>query len=151
MIELYKKGKKKDEILGYIDGKKYLRSGRKKKLWGYLEGNVAKHKGGYPLLILRDDGVITLNEDWNYEEQGYLKNNEIRYIDTDDLIFSFHKEKGEIHNHINDKIIYLRGDGIETLDEIDFFGISSIILELFAGAPEGGDDESIIDLIFDDD
>jgi len=151
MIEIYEKGKKKDNSLGYVDGKKYRHSGKKKKLWGYLEENVAKHESGYPLLILRDDGTITLNEDWNYEEQGYLRDNEIHYSGSDELIFSFHKDKGEIHNHINNKTIYLRGEGIDALEKTDFFGICAIILEMFAGVPEGGDDESIVDILFDDD
>lgn len=150
MIEIYEKGKKKDISLGYVDGKKY-RYGKKKKLWGYLEDNVARDESGYPLLILKEDGTITLNEDWNYEEQGYLKDNEIRYSGSDELIFSFHKDKREIQNYVNNKTIYMRGEGIDELDEMDFFGISAILLEMFAGAPEGGDDESIVDIIFDDD
>ncbi|MFX1569136.1 MAG: hypothetical protein ACFFCV_12300, partial [Promethearchaeota archaeon] len=77
MIEAYEKGKKKDKVIGLIDGKKYL--SKKKKLWGYLDGNAAKDKSGYPLLYIKDDGKITLNEDWNFEEQGYLKENKIFY------------------------------------------------------------------------
>jgi hypothetical protein len=121
------------------------------KFLGYLEDNVARDESGYPLLILKEDGTITLNEDWNYEEQGYLRNNEIRYLGSDKLIFSFHKDKGEIQNYVNNKTIYMRGEGIDELDEMDFFGINAVLLEMFAGAPEGGDDESIVDIIFDDD
>lgn len=144
MIEVYTKGKKKDEIIGLVDGKKYL--SRKKKLWGYLDGNAAKDKNGYPLLYLKDDGTITLNEDWNFEEQGYLKENQIFYMESDELILSFHKEKAEIQNHINKITIHLRGEGIDTLTEVDFFGISAILLELFAGAGESEEDaEGILD------
>ncbi|MFX1568574.1 MAG: hypothetical protein ACFFCV_09415, partial [Promethearchaeota archaeon] len=96
------------------------------------------------------DGKITLNEDWNFEEQGYLKENKIFYSGSDELILSFHKEKSEIQNHHNNRMIYLRGEGIENLTDIDFFGISAILLELFAGAGESeGDDESILDDVSD--
>jgi len=148
MIEVYTTGKKKDEIIGLVDGKKFL--SRKKKICGYLEGNVARDKRGYALLYLKEDGKITLNEDWEYEEQGYLKEGKIYYIGNDELILSFHKDKNEIHNHLNNKIIYLRGEGIETLTELDFFGICSILLDLFAGAgPDDGDDDSILDDVAD--
>lgn len=148
MIEIYEKGKKKDKIIGLIDGKKYL--SKKKKLYGYLDGSAARDKNGYPLLYIKDDGKITLNEDWNFEEQGYLKENKIFYSGSDELIFSFHKDKGEIQNHHNNKMIYLRGEGINKLTDMDFFGISAILLELFAGAGEfDGDDESILDDVSD--
>jgi len=148
MIEVYTKGKKKDEIIGLVAGKKYL--SRKNKLWGYLDGNAARDKNGYPLLYIKDDGKITLNDDWDFEEQGYLKENQIFYIGTDQLILSFHKDKGEIQNHINKKTIYLRGENIEKLTDMDFFGISAILLELFAGAGEfEGDDDSILDDVAD--
>lgn len=145
MIEVYSKGKKKDKIIGLVDGKKYL--SRKKKLWGYLDGKVAKDKNGYPLLHLKDDGKITLNEDWEYEEQGYLKENKIYYCNTDELILSFHQDKKEIHNHLNNEVIYLRGDNIDSLTNLDFFGMSAILLELFAGAgtDEGVDMEDFLD------
>ena len=144
MIEVYSKEKKKDKIIGLVDGKRYLT--KKKKLWGYLDGNVAKDKSRYPLLHLKDDGKIILNEDWEYEEQGYLKENKIYYRDTDELILSFHQDKNEIHNHLNNKTIYLRGDDIGSLTNLDFFGISAIMLELFAGAGlDEGDDDSILD------
>ena len=148
MIEVYSKGKKKDEIIGLVDGKNYLT--RKKKLWGYLDGNAARAKGGYPLLYLKEDGKITLNEDWNHQEQGYLKDGKIYYSGSNKLILSLHKDVGEIHNHLNNKTIYLRGEGIDTLTDTDFFGISAILLELFAGAGESeGDDDSILDDIGD--
>ena len=148
MIEVYMKGKKKDEIIGYIDGKKYL--SKKKKLWGYLDGNAARDKKGYPLLYIKDDGKITLNDDWNFEEQGYLKKNQIFYSESNELILSFHKDKGEIENHYNNKRIYLRGDGIDALTSMDFFGISAILLDLFAGAGESEDeDDSILDDVAD--
>ena len=57
LIECLNNDKK---LEGYIDGKRYL--DRKKKVWGYLEGNIAKDKEGYPLLILRENGMITWNE-----------------------------------------------------------------------------------------
>ena len=138
MIEVYMKGKKKDNILGFVDGKKYL--SKKKKLLGYLDGNAAKDKKGYPLLYIKDDGKITLNDDWDLEEQGYLKENKIFYSGSDEPIFSFYKDKGEIQNHINNEKIYLRGEGIETLTEMDFFGISAIFLELFSGGGEVEED-----------
>ena len=138
MIEVYMKGKKKDNILGFVDGKKYL--SKKKKLLGYLDGNAAKDKKGYPLLYIKDDGKITLNDDWDLEEQGYLKENKIFYSGSDELIFSFYKDKGEIQNHINNEKIYLRGEGIETLTDMDFFGISAIFLELFSGGGEVEED-----------
>jgi len=134
MIEVYEKGKKKDRTLGFIDGKKYLT--RKKKLWGYLEGNVAKHENNYPLLYLKEDGKITLNEDWEYYEQGYIKNGEIRYSGSDELILSLHKDKGEVHHHGSNSITYLRGEGIKDLTDEDFFGMSAILFELFSGPPE---------------
>jgi len=144
MIEVYTKGKKKDEIIGLVDGKKYL--SRKKKLWGYLEGNAAKDKKGYPLLYIKDDGTITLNEEWDFEEQGYLKENKIFYKGSDEIIFSFHKGKYGIENHLNNKVIYLKGDNLENLTEMDFFGISAILLELFAGCGESEeDDEGFLD------
>ncbi|MFX1364789.1 MAG: hypothetical protein ACFFCE_17695 [Promethearchaeota archaeon] len=145
MIEVYLKGKKRDKIIGLVDGKKYLN--KKKKLWGYLDEKIAKDKRGYPLLYLKDDGKITLNEDWDYEEQGYLTENKIYYCDTDELILSFHKDKKEIQNHLNNETIYLRGDGIDSLTNLDFFGISAIMLELFAGAgsDEGVDIEDFLD------
>jgi hypothetical protein len=142
MIEVYTKGKKKDEIIGLVDGKKYL--SKKKKLYGYLDGNAARDKNGYPLLYIKDDGKITLNDDWNLEEQGYLKENQIFYTGSNELILSFHKDNSEIENHHNNKTIYLRGEGIEALTNMDFFGISAILLELFAGAGEFEDDEDSI-------
>ena len=111
MIEVYTKGKKKDKIIGLIDGKKYL--SKKKKLYGYLDGNAARDKIGYPLLYIKDDGKKTLNEDWNFEEQGHLKENQIFYSGSKEHILSFYKDKGEIQNHYNNKMIYLRGEGIE--------------------------------------
>lgn len=143
MIEVYTKGKKKDKIIGLVEGKKYL--SKKKKLWGYLDGNIARDKSGYPLLYIKDDGKITLNEDWDFEEQGYLKDNKIYYSGSDELIFSFHKDKCEIQNHYNNKMIYLRGEGIDTLADMDFFGISAVILELFAGAGESEEEGDILD------
>lgn len=148
MIEVYTKGKKKDDIIGLVDGKKYL--SKKRKLYGYLDGNAARDKKGYPLLYIKDDGKITLNDDWNFEEQGYLKENQIFYSGSNELILTFHKDKNEIENHHNNKMIYLRGDGIDTLTNMDFFGISAILLDLFAGAGEFDDDEdSILDDIAD--
>lgn len=138
MIEVYMKGKKKDKIIGFVDGKKYL--SKKKKLLGYLDRNAAKDKNGYPLLYIKDDGKITLNDDWDFEEQGYLKENNIFYSGSDELILSFYKDKSEIQNHINNEKIYLRGEGIETLTDMDFFGISTIFLELFAGPREFEED-----------
>jgi hypothetical protein len=158
MIEIYAKGKKKDKIEGYVDGKKYLT--RKKKLWGYLEDNMSKDKSGYPLLVLTEEGKITLNEDWNFEELGYIKEGKI-YYSNDKPIFSLDKDKGEIQNHLNGDIFYLRGEGIEKLDDSDFFGITGTIFELFAGGgSQGGRDDGeelgeiigdFIEDLFDDD
>ena len=50
----------------------------------------------------------------------------------------------------NNNMIYLRGEGIDALTNMDFFGISAILLDLFAGAGEFEDDEdSILDDIAD--
>ncbi|TFF94178.1 MAG: hypothetical protein EU544_04835 [Promethearchaeota archaeon] len=137
MIEVYtkyeKKGKEKEQIEGYVDGKKYLT--RKKKLWGYLEGKVAKDKNGYPLLILREDGVITLNEDWDFEEKGYVESGKIYYSDEEKPLYTFLKDKNIIVGHWNKKVIYLRGEGITKLEDDDFFGMMAILFELFC---EGG-------------
>ena len=138
MIEIYTKGKKKDRIEGYIDGKKYLT--RKKKLWGYLEDNMAKHKSGYPVLILKDDGKITFNEDWAFKEVGYIKDGKIYDIE-DNLEFTLDKEKGEIINHYNNNIIFLRGEGINLLKDDDFFGLMGTMFSLFESAAREGDDD----------
>ena len=138
MIEIYRKGKKKDKIEGYVDGRRYLT--RKKKLWGYLEGNVAKHKEGYPLLVLHPDGKITFNEDHDYKEAGYIQEGKIYSLDNT-LLFSLHKDKQEIFVHFNEEIYYLRGGNIDNLNDSDFFGIAAIILELFAGGSADDDDD----------
>ena len=138
MIEIYRKGKRKDNIEGYVDGKRYLT--RKKKLWGYLEDNVAKHKEGYPLLVLHPDGKITYNEDHDYKEAGYIKQGRIFFLD-DTLIYSLNKEKREILAHVNEEIYYLRGENIDSLNDSDFFGIAAIFLELFARSFGDDDDD----------
>ena len=138
MIEIYRKGKKKDKIEGYVDGRRYLT--RKKKLWGYLEGNVAKHKEGYTLLVLHPDGKITFNEDHDYKEAGYIQGGKIYSLDNT-LLFSLHKDKQEILVHFNEEIYYLRGGNIDNLNDSDFFGIAAIILELFAGGSADDDDD----------
>lgn len=118
----------KKKVAGYIDGQKYLDA--KKKLWGYLDGKIAKAKDGYPLLILRDDGVITYNEG---EEQGYIKENKIFWY-NDKLIYEFLKEKRQILGSKGEPVLFLEGETreIEQLTNLDFFGIAAIILELFA-------------------
>lgn len=125
MIECLNKERK---IEGYIDGKQYLN--RKKKLWGYLDGNVAKSDTGYPLLILREDGVITWNEG---EEQGYLKENKI-FTTNNVLVYEFLKERRQILNRTGKLVLYFEGTAreIEELNTLDFFGIAAIILELFS-------------------
>ncbi|MFX0062814.1 MAG: hypothetical protein ACFFC7_11595 [Candidatus Hermodarchaeota archaeon] len=122
MIEVFNKMGK---LEGYIDGKQYL--DRKKRLIGFLEENVAKDKTGYPLLILKDNGEITWNEG---ELQGYLKDSKI-YNLQDDLIFEFLKEDGKINNSKEEVVLDLRGN-LEEIEDIDFFGIAAIFLELFA-------------------
>jgi hypothetical protein len=138
MIEVYKKGKRKEKIVGYIDGSRYLT--RKKKLCGYLEDNIAKHKKGYPLLVLFPDGKITNNKDFDYREQGYIKEGRIYSLDNTP-IFTLHKEKGEIHAHLNEKIYYLRGGNIDNLTDLDFFGIATVHLELFGDTTVDDDDD----------
>ncbi|MFX1535205.1 MAG: hypothetical protein ACFFDI_13355 [Promethearchaeota archaeon] len=122
MIEVFNKLGK---LEGYIDGKRYLN--RRKKLIGFLEGNVAKDKTGYPLLILTENNEITWNEG---ELQGYLKDSKI-YTLNDDLIFEFSKEKGKIYNSKEEVVLDLRGN-LEGIEDVDFFGIAAIFLELFA-------------------
>jgi hypothetical protein len=131
MIEVYTKGKKKVNIFGLIESKKF--GNWKKKLMGYLDGIVAKDKNCHPLLYLKDEGKIISNEDWKREEMSYLKDEKIYSIGKDKLLFSFHKVKGEIHNNSKGKVIYLRGEGINELIDLDFFGICAIFLDLFAG------------------
>ena len=125
MIECLNQKKKTE---GFIDGKRYLN--KKKKLWGYLDGNVAKDKEGYPLLILREDGVITWNEG---EEQGYQKDNKI-FLSNGELIYEFLKEKRQIIDREERPVLYLEGSTkeIEELNNLDFFGTAAIILELFS-------------------
>jgi len=101
MIEIYRKGKKKEKIEGFIDGERYLN--RKKKLCGYLEENIVKDKKGYPLLVFHPGGKITYNEDSNYEEKGYIIGGKIFSADNTP-IFSLSKDKREILNHLNDEI-----------------------------------------------
>ncbi len=114
-------------------------------MWGYVEGDIAKDKKGYPLLVLKDDGKITLNEDWDYEEQGYLKDGKIFYVNNDKLIFSLQKEQNTITNHLNGEVNYLRGEGAEPLENLGFFAITAIFFELFAGGfgDEGDEGEDI--------
>ena len=137
MIEIYKKGKKKDKIEGFVDEKRYLT--RKKKLCGYLEENIAKDKNGYPLLVLYPDGKITNNEDFEYRELGYIKEGRIYSLDNTP-IFSLLKDNREIHAHLNEEIYYLRGDNIDKLNDSDFFGIVAIFFDLFARGTLDDDD-----------
>ena len=125
LIECLNNDKK---LEGYIDGKRYL--DRKKKVWGYLEGNIAKDKEGYPLLILREDGMITWNEG---EEQGYMKENKI-FLPNNELLYEFLKDKRLIQNSQEEIVLQLVGTTreIEELGNLDFFGIAAVILELFA-------------------
>jgi len=150
MIEIYTMEKGKEKTEGYVDGKTYL-DDRKKK-WGYLDGNIAKSDDGYPLLILNENGKITLNEDWDYEQVGLLKDGKILVHHDNKMYYSFHKDRKQIFNHQNGAVSYLRGDGIERLDDTDFFGILAIIFELFSGggAPEPEEFELFDDDFFED-
>ncbi|MFX1296770.1 MAG: hypothetical protein ACFFD2_18180 [Promethearchaeota archaeon] len=122
---------KKEKVEGYVDGKQYL--DKKKRLQGFLEQNSVKDKNGYILLILRENNVITLNEELEYEEMGYLKENKI-YNKNNGLIFEFLKDKREILDRIGKIVLFLKGTAneIEKLNNIDFFGIATIFLELFS-------------------
>ncbi len=121
----------KNKLEGYIDGKQYL--DQKKNLCGFLDGNVAKDKNGIPLLILRDDGVITYSEELKSEEQGYIKDGKIYHLDGS-LIYEFIKEKRQILDSKGEVKLRLEGSIrlIEKLEDVDFFGIATIILELFS-------------------
>lgn len=116
------------KLRGFIDGKSYLNE--KKKLWGYLDGNIAKDKEGYPLLILQEDGIITWNEG---EEQGSLQENKIFNLNGK-LLYEFNLQKRQILDNEGNPILFLEGETreLEQLTNLDFFGITAIILELFA-------------------
>lgn len=121
----------KQEREGYINKKRYLNP--KKKLWGYLEGNRVKDEKGYTLLILQVDGTITYNEELQEEEKGQLKENKILDL-SGGLIFEFLKEKQQIINAAGEPVLLFNGSiqEIEQLENIDFFGIVTIFLELFS-------------------
>jgi len=123
MIEVFNK---KMELVGFIDGKKYLN--KKKKLIGFLENNKFKDKTGYILLILQDNGLITWNEG---ELQGYIKEGKIYSSLDDRVLFEFKKEDEKILNSNGETILYLKGN-VESLEFEDFFGIVGQFLELFA-------------------
>ncbi|MHA1271763.1 MAG: hypothetical protein ACTSPY_18395 [Candidatus Helarchaeota archaeon] len=119
---------KKGKIIGYVEGTQYL--DKKKKLWGYLDDNIAKAKDGFPLLILKDNGNIALDDG---EVLGYLKDNKIYNI-NDALIYQFIKDEQQIQNNTGQLVLHLEGstEEIEKLTNLDYFGITAIILELFA-------------------
>ena len=80
---------KKDKLEGFIEGNNYLN--KKKKLIGYLENNECKDETGQTLLILKENGAITMNEG---EQQGYIKEGKIFSSFDDRLLFEFKKEEG---------------------------------------------------------
>ena len=123
MIEVYNK---KEKLEGFIDGTKFLN--RKKKLLSYLENNEFKDKTGYTLLILKENGAITWNEG---EPQGYIKEGKIFSHSNDKMIYNFTKEKGKILDSNGDTALYLKGE-LDSLKDVDFFGIAGQFLELFA-------------------
>ena len=122
---------KEQKLEGYIDKKQYL--DKKKRLRGYLDGNRVKDKGNYTLLILRADGTITYGEELEEEVQGKLSENKILNLNGV-LIFEFLKEKRQIVNVVGKLVLLLNGPTreIEELENIDFFGVATILLELFA-------------------
>ncbi len=119
---------KANDVIGYVDGKQYLDD--KKDLWGYLDGNIAKAKDGYPLLILTENGRITLDDG---EELGYMKANKIYALDNR-LIYQLIIDRRRIENETGQSVLSLAGPTreIEKLTALDYFGITAIILELFA-------------------
>ncbi|MFX1573002.1 MAG: hypothetical protein ACFFB0_09655 [Promethearchaeota archaeon] len=123
MIEAYNN---KDKLISFVDGTKYLN--KKKKMVGYLKKNKYKDKSGTTLLILKENGDITWSEG---ETQGYFKENKIFSSYDDNVVFEFRKDKGIILNSTGETLLYLKGD-IEKLVDLDFFGITSQFLELFA-------------------
>ncbi len=125
MIEVYDYRYKKEKIIGYIDGKKYLN--KKKKLAAELDGREYKDNKGNLLLILKDDGVITWPEGL---VQGTLKEGKILSFD-DTLICKFSENKNEIYDEFGSIVLKLEGNA-ENLNDSDFFGITAYFLELFA-------------------
>jgi len=123
MIEVFNK---KEKLEGFIEGKKYLN--KKKKLIGYLENNEFKDKTGYTLLILKENGAITLNEG---EQRGNIKEGKIFSSFDERILFEFKKEKGEIVDSDGNTVLYLKGE-LGSLNDEDFFGIAGQFLELFA-------------------
>ncbi len=123
MIEVLNK---KMKLVGFIEGKQYLN--KKKKLIGFLENNEFKDNTGYTLLILQDNGVIAWNEG---EQQGYIKESKIYSSLDDRALFEFKKENEKILDYNGDTVLYLKGN-LDTLEDVDFFGIAGQFLELFA-------------------
>lgn len=123
MIEVFNK---KMKLIGFIDGKKYLN--KKRKLIGFLENNEFKDETGSTLLILQDNGVITWNEG---EQQGYIKEGKIYSSLDDRVLFEFKKENEKILDSNGDTLLYLKGD-LDTLEDVDFFGIAGQFLEIFS-------------------
>jgi hypothetical protein len=116
------------KIIGYVEDKQYL--DESKELWGYLEGKITKAKDGYPLLVLQEDGAITLDDG---EKLGYLKESKV-YNSSNAIVFQFVKDRRQIQNRVGQLVLALDGPARETeiLTDLDYFGISAIILELFA-------------------
>ena len=148
MIEVYEFRYSKGKLDGYIDGKNYLT--KKKKSRASLEGkNYIRYN--QIVLILRDDGVITLSD---AEEEGFMKGSEFyvyqgyydSHIDEDfeqeidyekftrtgeKLVYTFSKEKGEFYNDEGKLMLQLKGT-IEILEDVDYFGIAACFLGLYS-------------------
>ncbi len=123
MIEVYNY---KDKLEGFIDGKQYLNKNKKK--IGFIKKNKFKDQSGYTLLYLLDNGDIDGSEGGNL---GYMENGNFFSSPDERLIYEILKEKGEINDSTGDKVLYLKGD-FKDLDDLDYFGIVSRFLDLFA-------------------
>jgi hypothetical protein len=116
MIEILNKKKK----IGFIKGDVYL--DKKRRLIGYLEGNIVKNRDGYPLLKLDDHNDIFIGD----ELVGFILDSKIYF--REEPVFEISEEEREIYSIDGENILELKGNH-QNIETSDLIGIATVFLK----------------------